>query len=90
MGFFGQRCSGMCRLPRLHVRYLARCEPGRHAVEIFDHTRAHAEGLSAYTNRNYRRAAGLLKGAVADLPSIVGSLAQNALFAELQGRVAVA
>lgn len=49
-----------------------------------------AEGLSACTQKHYRRAAGILKSAVAELPSIGGSRAQNALFTELQARMAVA
>jgi hypothetical protein len=49
-----------------------------------------AEGLSACTQKNYRRAAGLLKGIVPELSSIGGSLAQNALFTELQARMAAA
>lgn len=49
-----------------------------------------AEALSACAQKNYRRAAGMLKGVVPLLPSIGGSLAQNALFRELQIQMAAA
>jgi hypothetical protein len=49
-----------------------------------------ADALEAYASKDHRRAAGLLRDVVPDLPTIGGSHAQNALFTELQARMAAA
>jgi hypothetical protein len=49
-----------------------------------------ADALGAYAQKHYRRAADLLGGVLAALPSIGGSGAQNELFREMQARFAAA
>jgi len=49
-----------------------------------------AEALGAYTRKNYRVAAGMLRDVVRELPSIGGSWAQNQLFTEMQVRLVIA